>query len=145
MDRFAADEEAVEFKSRSKEEFSNLNKKSGRSGVVTSSEVQNLNQASQLSDNRQGSGRMVYKDKTGQMRNLSSQVRNIQGRAVYQKNNEWIDLYVQENKNQKAQRIQFASAGYFDLLNKHPETSEFLSLGQNVRFMYKNNLYEIYE
>lgn len=146
MDRFAADEVEEEFKSRSKEEYSNLNKKSGRSGVVSSSEVQGLGQSSNLAHNRQGSSRMMYKDKTGQTRNLSSQVVNIQGRAVYQKNNEWIDLYVQtKNNNQKAQRIKFASVDYFKLLNKHPETAQFLSLGQNVRFMYKNNVYEIYE
>jgi len=143
-DRFAADEEA-EFNSRSKEEFSNLNKKSGRSGVVSSSEVQNLGYAEKLEDNKQGANRMVYKDKTGKTRNLSSQVRNIQGRAVYQKNDEWIDLYVQTNKNQKVNRIQFASTDYFNLLNKYPETAEFLSLGQNVRFVYKNAVYEIYE
>lgn len=144
MDRFADNEEA-EFNSRSKEEFSNLNKKTGRSGVVSSSEVQNLGYAEKLADNRQGAGRMIYKDKTGKTRNLSSQVRNIQGRAVYQKNDEWIDLYVQTDKTQKANRIQFASADYFKLLNKYPETSEFLSLGQNVRFVYKNMVYEIYE
>ena len=144
MDRFAEDEEA-EFTSRNKKEYSNLNQKSGRSGVVSSSEVQSLNYANKLADNKQGAGRMLYKDKTGKTRNLSSQVRNIQGRAVYQKNNEWIDLYVQNNKNQKAKRIKFASTEYFNLLNKHPETSQFLSLGQNVRFVYKSSVYEIYE
>jgi Ca-activated chloride channel family protein len=145
MDRFAEAEEATEFRARSKKEYANLNENTGRSGVVSSSEVQNLNYSNKLSDNKQGAGRMLYKDKTGQTRNLSSQVRNIQGRAVYQKNNEWIDLYVQNTKNQKATRIKFASTDYFNLLNKYPETSQFLSLGQNVRFVYKKQVYEIYE
>jgi len=134
-----------EFKSRGKEEYSNLNKKSGQSGVVSSSEVQNLGYSERLEDSKQGASRMLYKDKTGKTQNLSSQVRNIQGRAVYQKNDEWIDLYVQNSKNQKMNRIQFASTEYFNLLNKYPETSQFLSLGQNVKFIYKNNLYEVYE
>jgi Ca-activated chloride channel family protein len=143
-DRFV-NEDADEFRSRTKKEYSNLGVNTGESGVVSSSEVQDLGNASKLSDNRQGGGRMLYKDKTGKTQNFSTQVRNIQGRAVYQTNNEWIDLYVQNNKNQKSNRIQFASTEYFALLNKYPETSEFLSLGKNVSFMYKNNMYEIYE
>ena len=137
--------DADEFKSRTKKEYSNLGEKSGKSGVVSSSEVQELGNATQLSDNKQGVSRMLYKDKTGKTQNFSTQVRNIQGRAVYQTNDQWIDLYVQKDKNQKANRIQFASAEYFNLLNKYPETSQFLSLGKNVKFVYKNNLYEVYE
>jgi Ca-activated chloride channel family protein len=137
--------EAEEFNSRGKEEYSNLNKRSGQSGVVSSSEVQNLGYSDKLVDSKQGAGRMLYKDKTGKTQNLSSQVKNIQGRAVYQNNDQWIDLYVQNNNNQKANRIQFASTEYFNLLNKYPETSQFLSLGSNVKFLYKNNLYEVYE
>jgi Ca-activated chloride channel homolog len=137
--------DADEFRGRTKKEYSNLGVKSGQSGVVSSSEVQELGNATQLSDNKQGVSRMLYKDKTGKTQNFSSQVKNIQGRAIYQTNDEWIDLYVQNDKNQKSNRIQFASTEYFDLLNKFPETSQFLSLGKNVKFMYKNNLYEIYE
>lgn len=137
--------DAEEFRSRTKQEYSNLNQKSGRSGVVSSSEVQVLGNADKLSDNRQGMVRMLYKDKTGKTQNFSTQVKNVQGRAVYQSNDEWIDLYVQNSKSQKSNRIQFASTEYFTLLNKYPETSQFLSLGRNVKFVYKNNLYEIYE
>jgi len=142
--RFAPNEDE-DFKSRGKEEFSNLNKKSGESGVVSSSEVQNLGFSDNINSSKQGAGRMLYKDKSGKTQNLSSQVKNIQGRAVYQNNNEWIDLYVQNSENQKVNRIQFASIEYFNLLNKYPETSQFLSLGQNVKFLYKNSLYEVYE
>ncbi|MFN8258852.1 MAG: VIT and VWA domain-containing protein [Bacteroidales bacterium] len=134
-----------EFRSRGKEEYSNLNKKSGQSGVVSSSEVQNLGFSDKLDDNKQGASRMLYTDKTGKTRNLSSQVKNIQGRAVYQQNEEWIDLYVQNSKDQKVNRIKFASTEYFNLLNQYPETAQFLSLGQNVKFVYKKNQYEIYE
>jgi Ca-activated chloride channel family protein len=143
-DRFAVGDDE-EFRSRTKKEYSNLNEKSGRSGVISSSEVQDLGNASKLADNKQGAGRMLYKDKTGRTQNFSSQVKNIQGRAVYQTNDEWIDLYVQNTKNQKVNKIQFASTDYFNLLNKYPETSQFLSLGKQVKFVYKNNLYEIYE
>ncbi len=134
-----------EFKSRSKEEYSNLNKKSGRSGVVSSNEVQSLRGAKNLADQNQGSSRMAYYDKSKVKRDLSQQTKNIGGRAFYQNGNEWVDLYVQTNKSQTAKRIQFAGKSYFDLLNKHPEVSQYLSLGKNVRFIHKNKLYEIYE
>jgi len=143
-ERFAGDD-ADEFRSRSKKEYSNLGTKSGQSGVVSSSEVQELGNSSKLADNKQGGSRMLYRDKTGKTQNFSNQVRNIQGRAVYQTNDEWIDLYVQKDKNNKSNRIQFASTDYFNLLNKYPETSQFLSLGKNVKFVYKNIYYEIYE
>jgi Ca-activated chloride channel homolog len=137
--------EADEFRGRTKKEYSNLGVKSGQPSVTSSSELQELGNATKLSDNKQGVGRMLYKDKTGKTQNFSTQVKNIQGRAIYQTNEEWIDLYVQNDKNQKTNRIQFASTEYFNLLNKYPETSQFLSLGKNVKFVYKNNLYEIYE
>jgi Ca-activated chloride channel homolog len=137
--------DADEFRNRSKKEYSNLGVKSGQSGVVSSSEVQELGNSSKLADNKQGVSRMIYRDKTGKTQNFSTQVRNIQGRAVYQSNDEWIDLYAQNNKDQKPNRIQFASSDYFELLNKHPETSQFLSLGKNVKFVYQNEYYEIYD
>jgi Ca-activated chloride channel homolog len=143
-ERFAVGD-ADEFRSRTKKEYSNLGQKSGQSGVVSSSEVQELGNASKLADNKQGLSRMMYKDKTGKTQNFSTQVKNIQGRAVYQTNNEWIDLYVQDSKIQKTNRIKFASTEYFTFLNKNPETAQFLALGQNVKFLYNDTIYEIYE
>jgi len=134
-----------EFRSRGKEEYSNLAKKSGRGGVVSSNEVQSLRGAKNLADQNQGSSRMVYYDKSKVKRDLSQQTRNIGGRAFYQNGNEWVDLYVQTNKSQTVKRIQFAGKSYFDLLNKYPEVSQYLSLGKNVRFVHKNKLYEVYE
>jgi hypothetical protein len=46
------------------------------------------------------------------------------------------ELQNQKVKNQK--RIQFNSDEYFKLLKDKPETSQFLALGQNVRFYYEN-------
>ncbi len=88
---------------------------------------------------------MNYIDKLGKEQNFASQVRNIQGRAVYQNGNQWIDLYAQQKPQAKETKIQFASKAYFVLLQKHPQTSQFLALGRNVCFVYKNQLYEIYE
>ncbi|MEN8121788.1 MAG: VIT and VWA domain-containing protein [Bacteroidota bacterium] len=141
-DRF---DDEVEFKSRSKEEYSNLGKKSGRGGVVSSNEVQSLRGAKNLADQTQGLSRMVYMDKSKVKRDFSQQCKNIGGRAFYQNGNKWVDLYVQTNKSQIAKKIQFAGKPYFDLLNRYPEVSQYLSLGKNVRFVHNNKLYEIYE
>ena len=88
---------------------------------------------------------MNYKDSKGNEMNLTQQVRNIQGRAVYQSGKFWVDSELQNQKAKNQKRIQFNSDEYFKLLNDKPETSQFLALGQNVRFYYDNVFYEIYE
>ena len=45
----------------------------------------------------------------------------------------------------KPVRIQFNSTEYFDLLKKRPEAAPWLALGQNVQFVLKDTLYEVYE
>jgi hypothetical protein len=77
--------------------------------------------------------------------NLTQQLRNIQGRAVYQSGKFWVDSELQNQKAKNQKRIQFNSTDYFKLLKDKPETSQFLALGQNVRFHYDNTFYEIYE
>ena len=124
--------------------FFEMDKKDGGAGVQASKEVQDMNMATNQAAIR-GSRSITYIDKTGQQRDFSQQVRNIQGRAVYQNGNEWIDLNVQTEETTKTNRIQFAGKEYFELLNNQPQVSQFLSLGNNVRFIYNNELYEIYE
>ena len=136
---------ADDFAEQSEEEYSNMNKTSGAGSVQSSKEVQNLSQANKVKDLQQGMSRMLYVDKEGRTQNFASQVRNVQGRGIYQRGEEWIDLYVQDNKSRKTNRIQFASKEYFELLDNEPQTSQFLSLGKNVRFVYKDDMYEIYE
>jgi hypothetical protein len=72
-------------------------------------------------------------------------VKNIQGRAVYNIENNWVDSQIQQKKTQKSKRIQFASSEYFDLIDKEPLSAQFLALGKNVRFVLNDTLYEIYE
>lgn len=94
---------------------------------------------------QQGSERLVYKDSKGQIRNLSQQVRNVMGRAVYQQDNFWIDSELQKQETKNVKRIRFNSDEYYTLLKKEPDTAHFLALGQNVRFYHKNVFYEIFE
>jgi hypothetical protein len=122
-----------------------MKEKSGDRSVTVSEEFQGLNQASNYGETKQGSGRMNYRDKDGYEKNLTQQVRNIQGRAIYQSGKFWVDSELQKQKTKDEKRIQFNSDEYFKLLKDKPETSQFLSLGQNVRFYYDNTFYEIYE
>jgi len=117
--RFADEEK---FRSKTKEEYGNLNKKAGRSSVVSSNEVQGLGQANTTADQMQGSSRMMYYDKKGKKQNLSTQVINIQGRAVYQKQDKWIDLYVQNYKG-NITKIQFATVLIISKLETTPRLS----------------------
>lgn len=133
------------FMEQNRAEFEQIAEEDGAGAVRSSDEVQKMTQATTISASQQGRARMNYVDKNGDDKNFADEVRNIQGRAVYQNGNEWIDLYVQTNTNLPVQRIKFASNAYFRLIEKEPETTDFLSLGRNVRFVHNQQVYEIYE
>jgi len=126
-------------------DYDAMKEKSGDRSVTVSEEFQGLNQASNYFETKQGSGRMGYVDDNGHQQNLTQQVRNIQGRAIYQSGKFWVDSDLQNQKMQNQKRIQFNTDEYFNLLKDEPETAQFLALGQNVRFYYDNTFYEIYE
>lgn len=135
----------VGFDSRNREEFSTMSEKSGGRSVRVSKEVQQMNVASNYAQARPGKSRLKFTDKEGKTQDMSQQVINIQGRAVYNTGKFWVDSYVQTQKNQQVKRIQFASDEYFAFLKKEPRSAQFLALGQNIRFVLDNNIYEIYE
>lgn len=128
-----------------RQEYDNMSKKSGEESVTASEEVQGLNDAANYDEMQQGRGRMNYVDRTGVERNLVQQVQNVQGRAMYQSGEFWVDSYLQETNPDEIIKIQFASEAYFELLNKDKDAAQFLALGQNVRFYSNGNYYEIYE
>jgi Ca-activated chloride channel family protein len=134
------------FEKKSREEYSMMStSKSGGGGVRASKEVQQMNTASNYAQVQPGKSRMKFRDKEGMVRNVAAQVRNIQGRAIYNVGKFWVDSFVQQQKNQAKKRIQFASTGYFDLLKKEPLSAQFLALGKNIRFVLNETIYEIYE
>jgi len=94
----------------------------------------------------QGKSRLDYKAADGSTQNMTQQVKNILGRAFYNNGSAWMDVNVQKQKKGiKKNRVQFASAEYFDLLKKYPQSSQFMSLGKNVAFVMNNEVYEIFE
>jgi Ca-activated chloride channel family protein len=136
---------APELRRENEGDFDAMKQKSGDRSITASEELQGLNQASNYGETKQGSSRMMYVDETGIERNLTQQIRNIQGRAVYQSGKFWVDSELQKQKTKNERRIQFNSDEYFRLLSDIPETAQFLALGQNIRFYYDNTFYEIYE
>lgn len=134
-----------EIRIQSESDFNAMKLKSGEKSIAASEELQALNSASNFAETKQGSERINYKDENGIQQNLSRQVKNILGRAVYQSGKFWIDSELQNQKNKKEKRIQFNSDEYFKLLKEKPVTSQFLALGQNVRFYFEDTFYEIFE
>ncbi|MFB3057802.1 MAG: VWA domain-containing protein, partial [Ignavibacteriaceae bacterium] len=126
-------------------DYDAMKQKSGDRSVTVSEEFQGLNQASNFAETKQGSGRMDYVDDNGIVQNLTHQVKNVQGRAIYQSGKFWVDSELQKRKANNEKRIQFNTDEYFKLLNDKPETAQFLALGQNVRFYFDDTFYEIYE
>ena len=145
VDHFQTLPPAPELRREAAGDFDAMKLKSGERSVTASEEVQGLNYAGNIAETKQGSGRMNYKDEHGNEMNLSQQVRNIQGRAIYQSGKFWVDSELQNQKSKNQKRIQFNSDEYFRLLKEKPETAQFLALGQNVRFYYDYTFYEIYE
>jgi Ca-activated chloride channel homolog len=134
-----------ELKKMNESDYFRMNDKSGRASVEVSEEFQSLNSATNYSQTQQGKERLSYKDSKDNLQNLAQQVRNVLGRAVYQQDNYWVDSELQKRETKNKKRIQFNSDEYFALLNKEPETAQFLALGQNVRFYHNNVFYEVYE
>ncbi len=126
-------------------DYFSMREKSGRKSVTTSEEFQNLNSAGNITQTQQGNERLNYVDSRGVKQNLTQQVKNISGRAVYQQDKFWVDSELQKRETKNVKRVQFNSDEYFKLLNKEPETAQFLALGQNVRFYHNNVFYEVYE
>jgi Ca-activated chloride channel family protein len=69
----------------------------------------------------------------------------VAGRNAFQNGNQWVDSLAQKKSNAQHVRIQFNSTEYFALAAKEPEALPWLALGQNVQFVLKGTIYEIYE
>jgi len=119
-----------------KGEYDAMQEVAGGASVQASREVEAMKNATNIAQANQGAARM---------QNLNAQSRNVQGRAVYQIGNNWVDSKVQSVKNQNVRRVQFASTEWFDLLHKEPASAQFLALGKNVRFAMNNEVVEVFE
>lgn len=136
---------AKELERNIRKEYEAMDVESGAPGVQTSKEMRQLNAADNIVQVYQGKSRLHFTDKKGYAANLVQQVKNIQGRAVYNNGSNWVDSGIQQLKSPKVKRIQFGSDEYFKLLTDEPMSAQYLALGQNVRFVLNSQVYEIYE
>lgn len=128
-----------------KSEYSGLKTKSGRSSVQASTELEALNQAMARPGMTQGGERHAFTRIDGSSTTLTEQVKYIQGKAMYQNGNFWVDARLQDRSQRQKISLHFASPEYFALLQQKPEAAQFLALGQNVRFLLDDICYEITE
>lgn len=129
-------------------DYAAMKEKSGSESVRSSTEIQALNRADNLSQTRQGQSRMEANDKDGHAIDVARQYRQIQGRAFYLADGgAWIDaeVYKQQSKTAKLNRVRFVSDEYFALLKDNPALKDILALGNKVQFVWKGAMYEIYE
>jgi len=145
VDGFQTIPPVPELKKENEADYFRMKDKSGRGSVEVSEEFQSLNSASNYKQTQQGNERLSYTNSKGELKNLSQQVKNVLGRAVYQQDKFWVDSELQKRQTSNVKRIQFNSDEYFNLLNKEPKTAQFLALGHNVRFYHNNVYYEVYE
>ncbi len=69
----------------------------------------------------------------------------LEGRAFYRNGNQWVDSNVSRQNSANAVRLKFGSPEYFDFAAQHPEVHAYLSLGQNVKLVLANTVYDIYD
>jgi Ca-activated chloride channel family protein len=118
-----------------KSQYDAMSARDGAASVKASKEVEAMKNAQNLAQANQS------------RQQVNAQSRNVQGRAVYQTGNNWIDSKVQSLKNQQnVRRVQFASPEWFELLHKDPNAAQFLALGKNVRFALNDReIVEVFE
>ncbi len=133
------------FEEKSKREFESLKDRSGASANAASGEVQSLRQAQANDASKASAPRLSFTDAEGRTTDVRARIKQVNGRAFYNSGREWNDSEIQNRKAKKTNRVQFASAEYWNLLAAKPAAADYLALGTNVRFMLDGELYEIYE
>lgn len=126
---------------------SNDKAKSGSGSVRLSQQNQAFSDVANVSESKKNSEGAWDSDL--QTNNLTRDIANVQGRALYLNNNQWVDSKIQEievknNQQLKTNRVKFNSDEYFKLL-QNQEAAEFLALGSNVRFVLANEIVEVYQ
>ncbi|HRN26820.1 MAG TPA: VIT domain-containing protein, partial [Ignavibacteriaceae bacterium] len=84
-----------ELKKENEADYFRMKDKSGKGSVEVSKEFQSLNSATNYRQTQQGNERMYYTDSDGKRKNVTQQVKNVLGRAVYQQDNYWVDSELQ--------------------------------------------------
>lgn len=122
-----------------KRRYDIIKEKSGKDSVDASRGFQILNDSENINNIQR------IEDKNFTVSN-QFQLKNVMGRSFYQSGEFWNDSMIQEiSENTKTIKIKFASDEYFSFMKKNPKVSKYLSLGRNIRFVFENKLYEVFE
>jgi len=78
---------------------------------------------------------------TRRIAQYTQQTRYVNGRSFFQNGSQWVDSNTQNLS--KRQKVQFNSSEYFELVSKHPETTQWLALGPNMLLAVEDTIYEI--
>jgi len=81
-------------------------------------------------------------------RNVSQMAQNSQyvnGRNFFRNGNQWVDSQVQQTPQMRRLRMQFNSKEYFAFAATNAAARPWLALGNNVQFVLKDTVYEIYD
>ncbi|HEY0256529.1 MAG TPA: VIT and VWA domain-containing protein [Candidatus Methylacidiphilales bacterium] len=105
------------------------------SSVVTAGPRMLSASTAPISDSPDASTRLVQ---------YTQQTKYLAGRAFYQNGNQWVDSRVSKQNGGKEVRLKFGSPEYFDFATQHPEARAYLSLGQNVKLVLANTVYDIF-
>jgi Ca-activated chloride channel family protein len=69
----------------------------------------------------------------------------VAGRAFFQNGSQWVDSNVSKQNGGKNVRLKFGSDDYFALVANHPEARAWLSLGQNMKLVLGDTVYDIFD
>jgi len=69
----------------------------------------------------------------------------VNGRNFFQNGSQWVDSQVQQHQTARRVRLQFNSKEYFEFAATNTAARPWLALGNNVQFVLKDTVYEIYE
>ncbi|HEY1405833.1 MAG TPA: VIT domain-containing protein [Spirochaetota bacterium] len=125
-----------------KKGFSDMKSSSGAGSVEASRSLQELSDMDNADKAKKQQSRAVYQS-GGQTKRVADKTRTVNGITFYQSGQVWNDSRLTTKKNLQSVKIKFASDDYFALLDKEPSAKGFMSIGQNVRFLIGDTLYEI--
>jgi hypothetical protein len=97
---------------------------------------------STLADNRPSTSAESGRTRLAQ---YAQQASFVAGKNFFQNDGQWIDSAIQKQVEAKRVRIQFGSPEYFNLAAREPKILPWLSLGQEVQFVFENKIYQVYK
>ncbi len=115
--------------------YSEIRKKDGKEAVMSSRSIQEMSDSYNISQQKNQYDKQSYFDETV----------FISGRTFYKSGKFWIDSSISEKNKTDIRRVEFGSKAYMKLLDLDEEIVRILSLGRNIRFLYKGYICEIYE